>query len=142
MTGAAAVFFKGEKRIATHLTVLAMTERQFTAHPVTFAITKRCVILSAEHERIRNTLRGETDCHSRLRGFAMTGERKYICAPYVFAITKRCVILSAEHERIRNTLREETDHRSRLRIFATTKKCITRDNRFFDRLINKNRFIF
>ena len=34
---------------------------------------------SGEHERIRNTLRGETDCHSRLRGFAMTGERKYIC---------------------------------------------------------------
>ena len=28
-------------------------------------MTKRSVILSAKHERIRNSLRGETDCHSR-----------------------------------------------------------------------------
>ena len=100
-------------------------KRKYICTPYVFIIAKRLVILSAEHERIRNTLRGETDHRSRLHGFAMTGERKYICAPYVFAITKRCVILNAERERIRNTLRKETEHRSRLRIFATTKKYIT-----------------
>ena len=64
-------------------------------------MTKRFVILNAERERIRNTLKGETDCHSRLhlspagsvgasalqrcppdtRTFAMTGKRKFIRAP-------------------------------------------------------------
>ena len=51
-----------ERRIAARLTALAMTERKFTAHPVTFTATNQLVILSAKHERIRNTLKGETDC--------------------------------------------------------------------------------
>ena len=80
-------------------------KRKYNRTPYVFAITKLCVILSAEHERIRNTLKGKTDCHSRLHGFAMTGKRKYNRTPYVFAITKLFVILSAEHERIRNTLK-------------------------------------
>ena len=42
------VFSLKEERIAAHLTVLAMT--------------KRYVILSAKRERIRNTLKRETDC--------------------------------------------------------------------------------
>ena len=58
-------------------------------------------------EKIRIFVKRETDCHSRLRGFAMTGKRKFIRIPYVFAITKRSVILNAERERIRNTLRGE-----------------------------------
>ena len=37
-------------------------------------ITKRFVILNAKRERIRIPLKRETDCHSRLRGFAMTRE--------------------------------------------------------------------
>ena len=41
------ILYRGE-RIAAHLTVLAMT--------------KRLVILSAKRERIRNTLKRETDC--------------------------------------------------------------------------------
>ena len=65
-----------------------------------FAITKRFVILNAERERIRNTLKKETDCHSRLhispagsvgasasqrcppdtRTFAMTRARERIAA--------------------------------------------------------------
>ena len=57
-----------EKRIAAHLSVLAMTgKRKYNRTPYVFVITKRSVILSAKHERIRNILRGETDCHSRLR---------------------------------------------------------------------------
>ena len=51
-------FLKG-KRIAAYFTVVE--------------ITKRLVILSAWRERIRNTLERETDFHSRLHGFAMTG---------------------------------------------------------------------
>jgi len=61
-------------------------------------MTKRFVILNAKRERIRNTLKRETDCRSRFAGsvgasalqrcppdtrtFAMTGKRKYIRAPY------------------------------------------------------------
>ena len=33
-------------------------------------MTKRFVILSAKHERIRNTLMGETDCHTPDGGLA------------------------------------------------------------------------
>ena len=84
MTGAAAVFFKGEKRIAAHLTVLAMTrgvERiatrlaavspagsvgasapQRCPQDTRTAMTNRLVILNAEREGIRNTLRGDMDC--------------------------------------------------------------------------------
>ena len=32
-------------------------------HLMLLAMTKRCVILNAERERIRNTLKRETDCH-------------------------------------------------------------------------------
>ncbi len=46
----------------------------YCTHHTVFVATKRLVILSAEHERIRNTLqKKETDCRSRLHGFAMTG---------------------------------------------------------------------
>ena len=39
------------------------------------------VILSAECERIRNSpLKRKTDCHSRLHGFAMTGDLERIAA--------------------------------------------------------------
>ena len=72
---------KGKKRIAARLTALAMTgsgktdchsrlhgfamtEQQLTAHHTTFATTKRSVILSAKHERIRNSLKRKTDCHT------------------------------------------------------------------------------
>ena len=95
---------KGKKRIAARLTALAMTgsgktdchsrlhgfamtEQQLTAHHTTFATTKRSVILSAKHERIRNsplkekriatglkpltmTRRGETDCRTPCGGLA------------------------------------------------------------------------
>ena len=43
----------------------AMTDkRKYICTPYVFIIAKRLVILSAEHERIRNTLRGETDCRA------------------------------------------------------------------------------
>ena len=35
-------------------------------------MTKRLVILNAKRERIRLPFKRETDCHSRLHGFAMT----------------------------------------------------------------------
>ena len=83
---------KGRKRIAARLAAVspagsvgasasqrcppdtrtAMTGRRFSVHSTVFAATKRRVILSAKHERIRNTLRRKTDCRSRLHGFAMT----------------------------------------------------------------------
>ena len=65
-------------------------KRKFIRTPYVFVATKPLVILSAWRERIRNTLERETDCHSRLHGFAMT---------------KRYVILNAKRERIRNTLK-------------------------------------
>ena len=50
-----------------------MTDKQkFIRKPYVFVATKPLVILSAWRERIRNTLERETDCHSRLHGFAMT----------------------------------------------------------------------
>ena len=39
-------------------------KRKYICTPYVFIIAKRLVILSAEHERIRNTLRGETDCRA------------------------------------------------------------------------------
>ena len=76
--------------------------RRIAARLTAFAMTKRFVILNAKRERIRNTLKRETDCRSRFAGspagsvgasalqrcppdtrtFAMTGKRKYIRAPY------------------------------------------------------------
>ena len=53
------------------------------------------VILSAERERIRNTLKKKKRIATHLTVLAMTGKRKFICTPYVFAMTKRLVILSA-----------------------------------------------
>ena len=47
-------------------------KRKFIRTPYVFVATKPLVILSAWRERIRNTLERETDCHSRLHGFAMT----------------------------------------------------------------------
>ena len=70
-------------------------KRKFIRTPYVFVATKPLVILSAKRERIRNPLERETDCHSRLRGFAMTDKRKFIRTLYVFAMTKRFVILSA-----------------------------------------------
>ena len=49
-----------EKRIAARLSVLAMTgKRKYNRTPYVFVITKRSVILSAKHERIRNILKGK-----------------------------------------------------------------------------------
>ena len=82
------------------------------------------VILSAERERIRNTLKrknglpqpfthlacrlGRCFClaevstgHPHLRNDKATAYCTHLAA---FVATKRCVILSAEHERIRNSL--------------------------------------
>ena len=55
-------------------------KRKYNRTPYVFAITKRRVILSAKHERIRNILKKRTDCHSRLHGFAMTRGRERIAA--------------------------------------------------------------
>ena len=82
-------------------------KRKFIRTPYVFAITKRLVILSAWRERIRNTLERETDCHSRLHGFAMTAKQKFIRKPYVFVATKPLVILSAWRERIRIPIERE-----------------------------------
>ncbi len=114
-------------------------KRKYNRTPQVFAITKRLVILSARHERIRNTLqKKETDCHTPYGGLACRLGRCFCFAevstghPHrndrataycthhtVFVATKRLVILSAEHERIRNTLqKKETDCRSRLHGFV------------------------
>ena len=95
-------------------------------------MTKRYVILSAEHERIRNTLKRETDCRgakaprndkeqgrriaTRLAAVSPAGSvgasAPQRCPPDTrTALTEHLVILSAEHERIRNTLKRETDCR-------------------------------
>ena len=65
-------------------------------------MTKWSVILSAEHERIRNTLRGETDCRGAKapRNDKATAYRTHLAA---FVATKWCVILNAKRERIRNS---------------------------------------
>ena len=96
-------------------------KRKYNRTPQVFAITKRLVILSAEHERIRNTLqKKETDCRAPNGGLACRLGRCFCFAevstghPHrndrataycthhtVFVATKRLVILSAEHERIR-----------------------------------------
>ena len=60
------MFFKKGERIAAHLSVLALT--------------KLFVILSAKRERIRNPHFKRTDCHSRLRSFAMTKVEERIAA--------------------------------------------------------------
>ena len=73
-----------------------MTGKQkYTARLMYLQITKRLVILNAKRERIRNPLERETDCHSRLRGFAMTGKQKYTARLMCLQITKRLVILNA-----------------------------------------------
>ena len=111
----------------------------YCTHHTVFVATKRLVILSAEHERIRNILqKKETDCHTPYGGLACRLGRCFCFAevstghPHrndrataycthhtVFVATKRLVILSAEHERIRNILqKKETDCRSRLHGFA------------------------
>jgi len=77
------------ERIAAHLAALAMTRdgkadcrsrlyippagsvgayasQRCPPNTRTFAMTKRLVILSAKHERIRNTLSGKTDCRGRI----------------------------------------------------------------------------
>ena len=126
-----------------------------------FAITKRFVILNAERERIRNTLKKETDCHSRLHispaGSVGASAPQRCPQDTRTAMTNRLVILNAERERIRNTLRGEMDcctpygicnDEGGERITAADytasqrQKVYHRSNRFFDRLINKNRFIF
>jgi len=48
-------FFENGNGLPTHFTVLAMTRRRLAAHSTMVAIAKRYVILSAEHERIRNS---------------------------------------------------------------------------------------
>ena len=97
-------------------------------------MTKRLVILSAKHERIRNTLRGGKRIAAHLAALAMTRDGKADCRSrlYIppagsvgasasqrsppdtrtFAMTKWLVILSAKSERIRNTLRGKTDCRA------------------------------
>ena len=63
------------------------------------------VILSAERERIRNTLKKKKRIATHLTVLAMTGDLERIAAHLmVFATTKRFVILNAERERIRNSL--------------------------------------
>ena len=77
------------KRIATRLTVLAKTKRR--------------VILSAEHERIRNPLKRKNGLPRTFGARNDGGDWKRIVTRLTsLAKTKRCVILSAEHERIRN----------------------------------------
>ena len=85
-----------------------MTGKQkYTVRLVCLQITKRFVILNAKRERIRIPLKRETDCHSRLRGFAMTGKQKYTARLMYLQITKRLVILNAKRERIRIPLKRE-----------------------------------
>ena len=63
-------------------------------------MTKWCVILSAEHERIRNTLRGKRIATVAL---LLRNDRTIAYCTYLtaFVETKRLVILSAKRERIR-----------------------------------------
>ena len=120
-----------KERIAAHLSVLAMTrgvERiatrlsavspagsvgasapQRCPQDTRTAMTNRLVILNAERERIRNTLRGEMDC----------------CTPYGVCNDEGGELTTA------------ADYTASQR-----QKVYHRSNRFFDRLINKNRFIF
>ena len=121
----------------------AMTGRRFSVHSTVFAATKRRVILSAKHERIRNTLgknglpqpftrlrndeKGRKQIAARLAAVSPAGSvgasASQRCPPDTrTAMTKRFVILSAKHERIRNTLRRKTDCHSRLHGFAMTRK--------------------
>ena len=82
-------------------------KRKYNRTPQVFAITKRLVILSAEHERIRNTLqKKETDCRAP-NGARNDSATAYCTHHTVFVATKRLVILSAEHERIRLFLKEK-----------------------------------
>ena len=119
-----------KERIAAHLSVLAMTrgvERiatrlaavspagsvgasapQRCPQDTRTAMTNRLVILNAERERIRNTLRGEMDC----------------CTPYGVCNDEGGELTTAAVYKA--SQRQKVYHRS---------------NRFFDRLINKNRFI-
>ena len=66
-------------------------------------MTKRFVILSAEHERIRNTLRGKRIATVAL---LLRNDRTIAYCTYLtaFVETKRLVILSAKRERIRSFL--------------------------------------
>ena len=84
----------GEIWIAARLAALAMTERQFTAHPVTFATTNRLVILNAQRERIRISLKRERIA-TRLTVLAMTGKRRYNRASYFYA-TAKCLVIPRE----------------------------------------------
>ena len=119
-----------KERIAAHLSVLAMTrgvERiatrlsavspagsvgasapQRCPQDTRTAMTNRLVILNAERERIRNTLRGEMDC----------------CTPY-------------------GVCNDEGGELTTAAVYTASQrqKVYHRSNRFFDRLINKNRFI-
>ena len=65
--------------IALKISGLCIADRIFdfcrhSARLMYLQITKRFVILNAKRERIRIPLKRETDCRSRLRGFAMTME--------------------------------------------------------------------
>ena len=104
-----------ERRIATRLAAVSPAGSVGASAPqrcpqdTRTAMTNRLVILNAERERIRNTLRGEMDC----------------CTPYG-------VCNDEGGERI-----TAADYTASQR-----QKVYHRSNRFFDRLINKNRFIF
>ena len=104
-----------KERIATHLSAVSPAGSVGASAPqrcpqdTRTAMTNRLVILNAERERIRNTLRGEMDC----------------CTPYG-------VCNDEGGERI-----TAADYTASQR-----QKVYHRSNRFFDRLINKNRFIF
>ena len=112
------VGLKRRERIAAHLTAVSpagsvgASASQRCPPDTRTAMTKRSVILNAKRERIRIPLERETDCHSRLRGFAMTGKQKYTAHPMYLQITKRLVILNAKRERIRNPLEREADCRT------------------------------
>ena len=74
-------------------------------------MTKRFVILNAKRERIRNTLKGGTDCHTPC-GARNDRATAYCTHHTVFVATKRLVILSAKHERIRLPFKRKTDCRT------------------------------
>ena len=75
--------------IALKISGLCIADRIFdfcrhSARLMYLQITKRFVILNAKRERIRIPLERETDCRSRLRGFAMTRETEDRLPPQGF----------------------------------------------------------
>ena len=63
-------------------------------HLMLLAMTKRCVILNAERERIRNTLKRETDCHGAKAPRNDEGVRGRIAtAVYTYRLPARSVLL-------------------------------------------------